>query len=92
MITIICETYPEKVVGLPPEMLSQMLVSVELGLYSFGHKITIHCCDIIQVMAKHIYTEAMKNQQQPSHLMIPFLSVSFENTNFVLFLEFKIFF
>ncbi|XP_058796622.1 exportin-4-like [Phymastichus coffea] len=75
MITIICETYPEKVIGLPPEMLSQMLVSIELGLYSFGYKITIHCCDIIQVMAKHIYTAAMKNQQQPNHLMMPFLSL-----------------
>ena len=76
MITLVCETYPDKVCTLPADLLQQLLVSVELGLFSFGNKITILCCDIILVMAEHIYTKA--EQGQPKiQLMAPFMNVSF---------------
>ncbi|XP_015117470.1 exportin-4 [Diachasma alloeum] len=74
MITFVCEIYPKKVCELPPELLQQLMASVELGLFSFGHQITVLCCDIIQVMAKHIYTEAEKGQPK-NQLMAPFMNL-----------------
>ena len=75
MITFVCEIYPEKVCSLPADLLQQLLVSVELGLFSFGHEVTILCCDIIQVMAKHIYTEVEQGRPR-NQLMSPFMNVS----------------
>ncbi|KAL7287451.1 hypothetical protein TKK_0018556 [Trichogramma kaykai] len=57
MITYFCEMHPRQVFSLPTTLLNQLLASVELGLYSYGHEVTLHCCDIIQVLAKHIYSE-----------------------------------
>ncbi|XP_063971922.1 exportin-4-like isoform X2 [Diachasmimorpha longicaudata] len=74
MITFVCEIYPKKVCELPPELLQQLMASVELGLFSFGHQITALCCDIIQVMAKHIYTEVEKGQPR-NQLMAPFMNL-----------------
>nr|XP_046471552.1 exportin-4-like isoform X1 [Neodiprion pinetum] len=74
MITFVCEIHPEKVFDLPVELLSQLLASVELGLFSFGHEITILCCDIIQVLAKHIYTEGRKGRPK-NQLMAPFMNL-----------------
>ncbi|XP_015609401.1 exportin-4 isoform X2 [Cephus cinctus] len=74
MITFVCEIYPEKVCSLPEELLKQLLASVELGLFSFGHDITLLCCDIIQVMAKHIYSAAEKGHPR-NQLMAPFMNL-----------------
>ncbi|XP_046738110.1 exportin-4-like isoform X2 [Diprion similis] len=74
MITFVCEIHPEKVFDLPAELLSQLLASVELGLFSFGHEITILCCDIIQVLAKHIYSEGKKGRPK-NQLMAPFMNL-----------------
>lgn len=74
MITFVCEIHPEKVIKLPPELLQQLLISVEFGLFSFGHEITMHCSDIIQGMAKHIYTEGEKGRPK-SQIMAPFMNV-----------------
>lgn len=74
MITYICEFYPEKVLALPADKLQQLLISVELGLFSFGHEVTIHCCDTIQVLAKHTYTEIEKGRPR-NQIMAPFMNV-----------------
>ncbi|XP_011307073.1 exportin-4-like [Fopius arisanus] len=74
MITFVCEIYPKKVCELPSELLQQLMASVELGLFSFGHQITVLCCDIIQVMAKHIYTEVDIGQPR-NQLMAPFMNL-----------------
>ena len=74
MITLLCESYPDKLFTLPPALLQQVLVSVELGMFSFGHEITLHSCDIIQELAKYIYNEVDKGR--PKNLvMAPFLNV-----------------
>lgn len=75
MITFVCEIHADKILALPPDLLRQLLISVELGLFSFGHEISILCCDTIQVLAKHIYTEAEKGQPK-NQIMAPFLNVS----------------
>ncbi|KAJ8667435.1 hypothetical protein QAD02_009098 [Eretmocerus hayati] len=74
MITFVCELHPDKALTLPPELLQQLLISVELGLYSFGREITILSCDIIQVLAKHIFSEAEKGRPK-SQIMAPFLNL-----------------
>ncbi|XP_014203920.1 exportin-4-like [Copidosoma floridanum] len=74
MITYVCEIHPDKVISLSPELLQQLLISVELGLFSFGHEVTMHCCDIIQGMAKHIYTECEKGRPK-SQIMAPFMNL-----------------
>ncbi|EZA56944.1 Exportin-4 [Ooceraea biroi] len=73
MISFACDICPEKVCSLPTKLLQQLLASVELGLYSFGYKAAVLCCDAIQVLAKHIYTETAKGQQC-SDMMLPFLN------------------
>lgn len=78
MITFFCEIHPEKVCTLPAELLQQLLVSVELGLFSFGNEVTNHCCDIIQVMAKHIYSEVEKGRPR-NEIMAPFMNVNDKN-------------
>lgn len=75
MITFVCEVYPEKVCALPADLLQQLLVSVELGFFSFGHDVTILCCDIVHVMAMHIFKE-IKQGRPRSQLMAPFMNVS----------------
>ncbi|OXU22639.1 hypothetical protein TSAR_013645 [Trichomalopsis sarcophagae] len=74
MITYICEFYPERVLDLPADKLQQLLISVELGLFSFGHEVTIHCCDTLQVLAKHTYTEIEKGRPR-NQIMAPFINI-----------------
>ncbi|XP_012251237.1 exportin-4-like [Athalia rosae] len=74
MIAFVCEIYPGKVCTLPTELLRQLLVSVEVGLFSFGHEITVLCCDIIQLITKHIYTVSEKGGPK-NQLMAPFLNL-----------------
>lgn len=75
MIVLICEIHPKKVCELPSELLQKLLVSVELGLFSFGHDVTVLCCDLIQGMARHIYMES-RDGGPKNQLMAPFLNVS----------------
>ena len=67
--------HPEKVCTLPPELLQQLLMSVELGLFSFGHEISNLCFDIVEVMAKYIYTDSDESRPR-NQLMAPFMNVS----------------
>lgn len=74
MIAFVCDICSEKVCGLSIKLLQQLLASVELGLYSFGHDVAVLCCDIIQVLAKHIYMETAKGQPR-NDIMAPFLNL-----------------
>ncbi|GAB1860941.1 Exportin-4 [Camponotus japonicus] len=74
MIAFVCDICPEKVCGLSIKLLQQLLASVELGLYSFGHEVAVLCCDTIQVLAKHIYTETTKGQPR-NDIMAPFMNL-----------------
>lgn len=74
MIAFVCDICPEKVCGLSIKLLQQLLASVELGLYSFGHEVAVLCCDTIQVLAKHIYTETAKGQPR-NDIMAPFMNL-----------------
>lgn len=74
MIWYFCELHPDKVVNLPSELLQQLLMSVELGLFSFGPEVATHCCDIIQLLVKHVHSEIQKGQPR-NQLMAPFINV-----------------
>ncbi|KAM0733116.1 Exportin-4 [Formica fusca] len=74
MIAFVCDICPEKVCGLSTKLLQQLLASVELGLYSFGHEVAVLCCDTIQVLAKHIYMESAKGQPR-NDIMAPFMNL-----------------
>ncbi|XP_008554970.1 exportin-4 [Microplitis demolitor] len=74
MITLICEVNPKKVCELPPELLKQLMASVELGFYSFGDDVTIICCDIIRIIAKYIYGESEKGHPK-NQIIAPFMNI-----------------
>lgn len=88
MIAFVCDICPEKVCGLSIKLLQQLLASVELGLYSFGHEVAVLCCDTIQVLAKHIYTETTKGQPR-NDIMAPFMNVSISNQLNIMCISFK---
>nr|CAD7456122.1 unnamed protein product [Timema tahoe] len=72
MITFACEIYPDKVCKLPLNLLKSLLMSLELGLTSFGQDVIILCCDFIQVMGTHIFLYNIRDL--PVHdLLRPFL-------------------
>nr|CAD7589622.1 unnamed protein product [Timema genevievae] len=74
MVTFACEIYPDKVCKLPLNLLKSLLMSLELGLTSFGQDVIILCCDFIQVMGTHIYLYNIRDL--PVHdLLRPFLKL-----------------
>lgn len=74
MIMRVCKIYPGRMCSLFAELLQPVLESVELGLHSFGCNIATLCCDIITVLAKHIYTETPEGHP-PNRLLSRFLNV-----------------
>uniref|UniRef100_A0A1B6DRC6 Exportin-4 n=2 Tax=Clastoptera arizonana TaxID=38151 RepID=A0A1B6DRC6_9HEMI len=74
MITFVCEMYPEKICQQPIELFKSILMTLELGLTTFGQDVTTLCCDFIQNLGAHLY----KNKQQgsPAHQALrPFLKL-----------------
>lgn len=60
-ITFFVETKSHKVCVLQPELLNNMLRSVELGLRSFGLEIQSICFDFLQIMATTVYYDRNQN-------------------------------
>lgn len=49
LITFACEICPAKIVSLPPDMLSNLFASLQLGITSFGSDVSTLCFEFIQV-------------------------------------------
>lgn len=75
MIVYLCELYPQKVLSLSPELLQPLFASVELGLLSFGHDVSLSCCSIIYILMKQIYDD-VQNGSPTNQILAPFLNVS----------------
>lgn len=45
-----CKDDPQKVLDLPPELLQSLLTSIELGLFSFSHDVSMLCCNMIEIL------------------------------------------
>lgn len=76
-ITFFVETKAYKVCVLQPELLNNMLRSVELGLRSFGLEIQSTCFDFLQIMATTVYYDRNQNSYMYNALM-PFLRMVLE--------------
>lgn len=76
-ITFFVETKAYKVCMLQPELLNNMLRSVELGLRSFGLEIQSTCFDFLQIMATTVYYD--RNQTSYMYgVLMPFLRLILE--------------
>lgn len=49
LITFTCEICPAKMISIPPEMLSNLFASLQLGMNSFGSDVANFCFEFIQV-------------------------------------------
>jgi len=58
LITFACEICPAKIVSLPPDMLSNLFASLQLGLTTFGSDIAALCFEFIHV---RLYTFFFKS-------------------------------
>ncbi|XP_076760999.1 exportin-4 [Xylocopa sonorina] len=74
MIESLCKLYTRKVFNLSPELLQPLLASIEFGLLSFGHEVSMLCCNIIHVLTRQIF-ESMQDGRPQTQIMAPFLNL-----------------
>ncbi|XP_076244217.1 exportin-4 isoform X2 [Calliopsis andreniformis] len=73
MVECLCHAIPEKILKMKPELLQQLLVSVESGLTSFGYDACRLCCSIIQILVRHII-DCVSRDFPRNDIMAPFLN------------------
>lgn len=77
MITFVCEMYPEKLCHQPGDLLTSILMTVEMGLVSLGQEVNNMCCDIIQSLGTYVHRHGVHGgKDDPAHQTLrPFLKV-----------------
>ena len=75
MIMSLCKVGSQKVLNLSSELLRPLLASIELGLFSFGHEVSMLCCNIIEILTRRIF-QNIQDGRPRSQIMAPFLNVS----------------
>ncbi|KAL1506178.1 hypothetical protein ABEB36_005586 [Hypothenemus hampei] len=74
LLVLINDIYPEKIAGLPEDMMTNLLRCIELGLTNFGSDIVQACLDFIQGMASYLFRH--QTLQSPFALALkPFLKL-----------------
>ncbi|XP_065582120.1 exportin-4-like [Artemia franciscana] len=71
-ITYVAEIHTEKIFELPPEMMTQILSSIEIGLTTYGPNVTSLCCDFLQAVALFIKRKNLQGSplyQAASHFL-----------------------
>ncbi|KAF3420096.1 hypothetical protein E2986_07329 [Frieseomelitta varia] len=74
MIMSLCKVGSQKVLNLSSELLRPLLASIELGLFSFGHEVSMLCCNIIEILTKRIF-QNIQDGRPRSQIMAPFLNL-----------------
>ncbi|KAK1126040.1 hypothetical protein K0M31_005568 [Melipona bicolor] len=74
MIMSLCKVGSQKVLNLSSELLRPLLASIELGLFSFGHEVSMLCCNIIEILTRRIF-QNIQDGRPRSQIMAPFLNL-----------------
>lgn len=74
----LCTHSSQEVLNLSSELLRPLLASIELGLFSFGHEVSMLSFNIIEIITNQIF-QNIQNGRPKSEIMVPFLNVSYSS-------------
>ncbi|OAD58633.1 Exportin-4, partial [Eufriesea mexicana] len=74
MIMSLCTHSSQEVLNLSSELLRPLLASIELGLFSFGHEVSMLCFNIIEIITNQIF-QNIQDGRPKSEIMVPFLNL-----------------
>ncbi|VEN57418.1 unnamed protein product [Callosobruchus maculatus] len=79
LLVLVNDIYPEKICGLPQDLLQNLLKSIEFGLTEFGSDIVQICLDFLLGMASYVYRHKLVNTPLYAGLR-PFLKILIDLT------------
>lgn len=74
MITFVCEMYPDKICQQSNDLISSILMTVQMGLVTLGQDINSMCCDFIQSLGTYLHRHGQVGNPAYQSLR-PFLKV-----------------